>query len=398
MQFAQVGRLGGPVVHLYVDVGMHVGVPGGIAHIVPDALQVVGSQKFAVAGDGQIAAVVEIQLLQETCLGIVEVLQRAIVVDEFVGGTVALGIQVQRHTACVGQEIGNVVLLYVGEALLACGIHTRHHLLAQVVNGNTCGTALGIGGKVCAGSHVHHHLTGTDNLYAVLSGQHMSSAYGHDTHSSLIGHSLQLTVEVGIGQAACICGINHGAGIDVLAGSEGEEQMQLLLAGSLIACHHHLVGIADEICAVVDSHVFRAGAMNTADAFLQVQAADIVLHLAVLAGQEHATEILHKDAAEVLVLAIATAKALHVAGLTRPEGLLVELDFVLVQASEQATAQLTVTDGQRILHPYVLHTGSRRWHVVPKGHWVSGGKILGTCRKSRNQSHAHGTCSETFLH
>ena len=69
MRIAQVGRLRWPVVHLHVDVGMQVGVPGSMALVVPDALQVAWDVYAPAATDGKVTSVGEIQLLEETSLG-----------------------------------------------------------------------------------------------------------------------------------------------------------------------------------------------------------------------------------------------------------------------------------------------------------------------------------------
>ena len=279
------------------------------------------------------------------------------------------------------------------EALLACGIHTAHHLLAQVSNRYTCGTALGIGCKVGTSSHVHYHLSGTNHLYTILSCQYVSATNGHYTHSSLIGNGLQLSIKVCIGQATCIRSIGNRTGIDIPARSEREQQMKFLLASSGISCHHHLIRVAHKICAVITGHVLVTAANHTTYTFLQVQATNIVLHISILTRKEYTAEILNIDTTEVLVLAITGTIALHIAGFTRPQGLLIELDFILVQTSEQASAQLTVSDRQRIFHPDVFHSCCCGRNIVPHGHGILGGKIIRTRRHCGQERHCQGTIS-----
>ena len=318
VQVAQVGRLSGPVVHLNVDVGVYVGVPGSIAHVVPYTLQVVGSHEFAVAGDSQVAAIVEVQLLQETSLGIVQVLQCAVVVNQFVGGTAALGVQVERNTAGVGLEVGYMVRHYMWEALLACSIHTCHHLLAQVLHGYSGHTVLGIWSKVGASSHIHNHLSCTRHLNTLLCSTNLSTTNGNNTHGCLIGYGFQLSVEIGIGQTCCISGIGNRTCIDVLAGHIGEQQVQCLLTGRCVSHRHNLVRIAHQIGALISGVMPAAGKLYATNTLNKVKTAHIVLHLTVLAWLEHSAQVFHEDAAEVLVLAIASAIALHVTGLARP--------------------------------------------------------------------------------
>lgn len=59
VRLAQVGGLGGPIVHLHVDVRVDVGVPRCLGHVVPDALQV-GGQGHAAGGAGSVLASVPI--------------------------------------------------------------------------------------------------------------------------------------------------------------------------------------------------------------------------------------------------------------------------------------------------------------------------------------------------
>lgn len=62
VQLGQSGRLGGPVVHLDVDVGRVVGAPAGTDIDVPDALQVRRLRTGAAAGDEQVPTEVEVPL------------------------------------------------------------------------------------------------------------------------------------------------------------------------------------------------------------------------------------------------------------------------------------------------------------------------------------------------
>ena len=65
VQFAQVGDLHRPVVHLHVDVGMYVGVPSRAAAVVPDTLQVARECHATRRGDGKVTAIGKVELLEE---------------------------------------------------------------------------------------------------------------------------------------------------------------------------------------------------------------------------------------------------------------------------------------------------------------------------------------------
>ena len=68
--FAEVGLLNGPVVHLDVDVRMHIRVPRRIGAVVPDTLQVVGHVLCTAARrDTEIASEVEIEFFEEEAVG-----------------------------------------------------------------------------------------------------------------------------------------------------------------------------------------------------------------------------------------------------------------------------------------------------------------------------------------
>ena len=61
---AQVGRFRRPIIHLDIDVGVIIGVPGRAVVVVPQPLQIGRQPAGTRAGDQQIAPVLEKQLLQ----------------------------------------------------------------------------------------------------------------------------------------------------------------------------------------------------------------------------------------------------------------------------------------------------------------------------------------------
>ena len=104
---AEVGGLGGPVVHLHIDVRVDVAVPGCLAEIVPDALKVVGHIDAERAAYLKVASVGEVELLEEQCLGLAAcgVGGGVVAVDELVGGqTAGCRTQLQRDAPHIAAE------------------------------------------------------------------------------------------------------------------------------------------------------------------------------------------------------------------------------------------------------------------------------------------------------
>ena len=100
--FGEVRRLGEPVVHLDVDVGMVVGEPGGLVAVVPKALQI-GREETARAGRQQIAAVLEHEHFQ---MRIGRAL--AVFVEALVDWFRRRGSHIEDHAAHEPGEIGHM--------------------------------------------------------------------------------------------------------------------------------------------------------------------------------------------------------------------------------------------------------------------------------------------------
>ena len=130
-QLGQIGRLGRPVVHLDIDVGVVVGIPRRRQAVVPQALQI-GRQGIARAGDQQVAAELHVQRLQ---LGVVAI--AGVGGDAGVGGQCAAlggaGAEIEGHAV----EQRAVVLLVFGaqgvERLGGGGRDLRRHARQRVV-------------------------------------------------------------------------------------------------------------------------------------------------------------------------------------------------------------------------------------------------------------------------
>ena len=111
MAVRKVRRLRGPIVHLHIDVVVHVRVPRRIVAVVPNALQVVGQRHCTAARrDAEVSTKVEVELFEEQAIGCVAVVGRcAIIVHQVFG--VALrsrAFEMERHATHIRLVVGNV--------------------------------------------------------------------------------------------------------------------------------------------------------------------------------------------------------------------------------------------------------------------------------------------------
>ncbi len=201
MQLAEVCVLNGPVVHLDVDVGVDVAVPGGVGHIVPDTLQIVGSYDAAVAADGQITAVLEVELLQEACLGSVG-LGSVVMLDKLLGGACGCSIQVQLHALHVGREVGNVLGQDGVKAFGVCCVRDVQDACTQLGAAHAVVARGGVGGKVGACGQIKDYLAGIAHLQSLVALVYLA-ADGDDAHAGIVSHGGQLAVEEHLG-VSCI--------------------------------------------------------------------------------------------------------------------------------------------------------------------------------------------------
>ena len=105
----------------------------------------------------------------------------------------------------------------------------------------------------------------------------------------------------------------------------------------------------------------------------EVEQAAVVLRCASRAVVESSADVLGNYRAEVLVIAVVAA----VVGVaSAPQRLFVKLNLVLVDTSEEACAELSVSDGQAILHPDVAHASQCGGFVVPQRELILGREAL----------------------
>ena len=60
VQFREVGRLCRPVIHLHIDIGMDIGVPGRRVAVVPDSLQIGRKRDTTAGADEQVTPITEV--------------------------------------------------------------------------------------------------------------------------------------------------------------------------------------------------------------------------------------------------------------------------------------------------------------------------------------------------
>ena len=218
-----------------------------------------------------------------------------------------------------------------------------------------------------------------------------------------MAHGLELSSKCGIGIR-----IGHRSGIQILAGLYRHQQIELAPACGAVTHGHHPVGEGGEVATFIMGKAVGGTVIHAADARLQVQVAHVIAHLACFIEAELAREVGHQDRAEVLVGAIVEG-ARHVVGRSLPQGLLVELDFVLLDSSHQAGSQLSVTDGEGVLHPGVSCPLIGCRLPVPQGVGVLGAEclkslhvVLGRFRRTGRRlcmrSHAHEKSREEQIH
>ena len=224
----QVGGFGRPVVHLHVDVGVYVAVPGCRSQVVPDALQVAGDVHASRTADFEVAPVGKVELFEESCLAVVEVRERVVVVDELVGRTLrgcslkreghasherlevlnVVGQQVVESLCCGSVEDGKQAFLYVACAFLGEAFAVR---LAVVVAGD--------------GREEHHHLVGIGDRDGPL-GSVVGGCSLRGQQDAGVGLISQPVVEFPVESQVARCGscLTHDAvtRVDVASGREAE--------------------------------------------------------------------------------------------------------------------------------------------------------------------------------
>ena len=247
VEVAEVGHLGRPVVHLYVDVGVDVGVPRGRIAVVPDPLQVGRQGDAPAARDEQVAAIGEVELGQEQVVGRVAAEQR----DEArrVGVVGGLG---QRELAPL------VELLVVGDVVGEQGIVT---LLGSLAYGraNALGQQVGrrdvvvvVGREVSHATQVDGHGIGTADADAFGRGFN-GATFGNDHGHAKVGLGLRgARARYGAAERGDALTAGNAVGrLGTVGVVEQQLRVQLASLGSGVADGHDVVGMGCHILALV---------------------------------------------------------------------------------------------------------------------------------------------------
>ena len=251
VQVREVGNLCGPVVHLDVDVGMDIRVPGRFrATVVPDTLQVVGSSNgLAVRTDSQVAAEVEVELFQEQvvvgsacAIGVLGV----VVVYQSLGvNRGSLQAHVEGHALGNSGEVLDVSRLNSLVALGTCSLYSGLNLFINSFRSNRVEVAccIGIAIEVGCTLKIEGYVSG------ILHGNTLSR---RGNGSALVGNDMQTT---SILDSHLTCERSHtvlisnSVGTNTIARFESEHQVHLVLTLSLVLCSDYLVGSRAQVLA-----------------------------------------------------------------------------------------------------------------------------------------------------
>ena len=272
---SQIGGVRGPVVHLQVDVGVVVGVPGRLLLVVPHALQVARQLGVLARGtDGEVAAVLEQHGLELAAL-LGGRLTALVGGQQIVGGLgrhLAVHAQVERHAAHQGLDVGH---MRCTQSVVALADGSRRGLLDALVQrlGRLAGTILGIVVLVVGGGRDHKgHAGGTTDLELV--------ALGGDRTALGLCREDGIESELVVGKLA---GVHDGAGFiaalrldgAVLCRRECDVQIELLGARGSKVAHQHVIGMRHEELTRVGGTIL--GKTHAGDTSGEVEVAHIVL-------------------------------------------------------------------------------------------------------------------------
>ena len=371
---AEIGLFGGPIVHLHIDIGVHIGIPRRMCAVVPDTLQVVGHMLCTAAGGNfEIASVVEIKFLEEESVGRVFVVLRSAIELHQVLGILfrRVGCDLEVHTSHERSEVCHVRIEEFVPRLGSRGVNDAFYAVGEL--GGVTGSA-GRHRTVEARSATkeENHFGSAVHFDAIGRGAERT-AHGNHLHQGVVIDGLEFTVE----RPGAVCGIRRIVGVQLVAGHEREAEMELIGALCRVARGHYAVGGGGKVTTGVERAVF-VGKVHPADTLIDVEIAHIVEHFLVGRSVEGVgVEVFHEDATEIQEATEATVGAVAAARVdvvrtTGPERLFVELNFVVHHATEEAGAQRTVTDGEGVFHPGVRHAHSR--FLVPQGVAAFGGE------------------------
>ncbi len=325
LEFGEVGGFGGPVVHLDVDVGVIVGVPGGFVGVVPEALEVGGD--FAGGGDEEVAAELEEEGFEFGVGGF------GGGGFAFVGGECALGVGGGAEVEGDAVEEGVVVGEVVGEA----------GVVGFLLGVGEVGGDARVRGVAAVVAREVHDVVGAgrdEDGEGVAVGEGEFVAVGLEGAAVVIGEECGFVVEV-VGEGAGDGeGIVGGGGFGFVGVGEIDGAG---IAGGFVggeAEDEEIVGVAgEEFAGVVDS-VGRVG--DVGEGVEDVEVAAVVGELGVVGEGDG-------EVGESLVGAegFVVAGGVGVAG---PEGAFVEEEVFVGGIAADHGAEAAVADAEGVVH------------------------------------------------
>ena len=369
----EVGGVGGPVVHLDIDVGMYVAMPErAVAAVVPDALQVGWRMNAGVqvGPDGEVASVLEVERLEEESVaGCLVLCRRIVELDEVLGGLRRGIAQLQADAVHQGAVGGLVVgeqsrVSLTGSLVDACGDGGCQSV-------GICSADAAFPARIVVGCRCHDDVHPCGTGYADAHGRGTDGTIGLDPERRVVADNLQLAAEGGRGRPVGFCLVGRVAGVDLPVGSIADAECHLFCAFCFVACHEDAVGGRGEVATMEAGLVIRRLEVDAGYAVDDVEKAVVVLD-GLLVGsdsREGVASVFDQNRAEALEVALIVG----IGGSAAPEGLLVELDVVAEHASANGGTHLSVAQGQGILHPGVGNTRSCSRDVVPEGEVVDVG-------------------------
>ena len=236
----KVRRFRRPIVHLHIDVVVHVRVPRRIVAVVPNTLQVVGQRHCtATRRDAEVSTIVEVELFEEQTIGCVAVVGRcAIIVHQVLGIALrSCTFEMEGHATHIRLVVGNVGRFDGFKRFLRSIVHESGDARVEVF----CST-FGARGKC----RVERRTPSENHQYFVRAFHHntVSSSRHCPTH----GHHFEARVVEDGGQFSCKPARTIGSILcflrfERIARDEGELQIELVGALCFVECRNHTIGL-----------------------------------------------------------------------------------------------------------------------------------------------------------
>ena len=202
-------------------------------------------------------------------------------------------------------------------------------------------------------------------MHSLCGGLNGGSLTADNLEGGVVGDGGKLAPE-----GAAVAGVGRGGGADAVAGLGIDEEVEGGVAVGGVVGSDYLRVHRGEVAALIDGGAGGALEINTGHSVFDVEPAHIVGGAACGGVVEVGGEILDKEAAEVLILSVAA----HIVGRAGPECLFIKLQLVGCHAAEEAGAELSVADGQRVFHPLIADAREGGGLRVPQGEGVVGGE------------------------